>query len=335
MTKKTGILLINLGTPDAASPAAIKRYLRQFLNDKRVIDLPWSIRWPLVNLLIIPFRFKSTTEAYSKVWSDVGSPLLRYTDELSMQLQKRLGSAYVVSYGMRYGKPSIKQALEQLSECDSIHAIPLFPQYSSAATGSALEELYTVMCDQQNLPSIKVTHDFYNHEGFINAAAGIMRPVIEEAKPDVLLFSYHGLPERHIKKSGCDQVCANETVCPKVEIVNRYCYRAQCFATSKLIAEKLNLAADSYRVSFQSRLGRTPWITPYTDILLPELIKSGKKHLAVVCPSFVADCLETLEEINMRAREQWLSLGGETFTYIPCVNDSPDWVAALEGMVKQ
>lgn len=332
--KQKGILLINLGTPDQCDGASVRRYLREFLNDPRVVDLPWYVRWPLVNLLIVPFRHKKTTQAYKKIWTEAGSPLLTHTQNLCTAVSKQLGDSYRVAYGMRYGKPSIATALKQVDECDSIIVLPLFPQYSSAANGSAIENFYRVLSSKWNMPSVHVINDFYNHSGFIAACADIIRTHCAESKPDLVLFSYHGLPERHIDKSDCKAACGHSNACPVMVEQNRFCYRAQCYATTNLIAVKLGMQDNEYSVSFQSRLGRTPWIKPYTDIVLQELIQKGVKHLAIVCPSFVSDCLETLEEINIRAREQWVSLGGTEFTYIPCVNETPLWVEAVAGMVR-
>jgi ferrochelatase len=234
---------------------------------------------------------------------------------------------------MRYGNPCIDSALEKLQHCNDITIVPLFPQYSSAATGSAVEKCMHHLASLWNIPAVTIVRDFYNDPGFIAACADIIKSSIADKQIDMLLFSYHGLPERHIKKSACHAACDHTNPCPQVSDLNSYCYRAQCYETSTLLAEKLALSTDQYRVSFQSRLGRTPWIKPYTDLLLPELIKQGVKNIAIACPSFVADCLETLEEINIRAREQWKSLGGNEFTYIPCINDHPMWVKSLAKMI--
>lgn len=329
-----GVLLINLGTPDQCDGASVRRYLRQFLNDPRVVDLSWFVRWPLVNLLIIPFRYKKTTHAYQQVWTASGSPLLTHTQALADAVSTALGSQYRVAYGMRYGKPSIETAIKQLDGCDSIFVLPLFPQYSSAATGSAIENVYRVLAEQWNTPSVNIVHDFYNHPGFINACAELIKSHTAVTKPDLVLFSYHGLPERHIEKSDCVAACDHRGACPVILPPNRFCYRAQCYATTNLIAMKLGMQDNEYSVSFQSRLGRTPWIKPYTDMVLQELIEKGVKHLAVISPSFVSDCLETLEEINIRTRDQWLQLGGTEFTYIPCVNESALWVETVADMAR-
>lgn len=329
MTKKA-ILLVNLGTPEHPEPKSVRRYLREFLNDPRVIDLPTIIRWPLVNLFIIPFRYKKTSAAYQKIWTETGSPLLVISQKIRDKLASMLGENYQVELGMRYCQPSLESALEKLANCDSLTVLPLFPQYTSAATGSALEQVLGLLSSRWNIPEIHIRQDFYNEPGFINAFAEVIKNNLPE-KIDKIIFSYHGLPERHISKSQCKAKCDKLSACPAITNENRFCYRAQCYASTQFIADKLGLAKDQYLVSFQSRLGRTPWIRPYTDLLLPELSAQGVKNIAVVSPSFIADCLETLEEINIRLRKQWESLGGQEFTFIPCANDSEAMVEFLRS----
>jgi ferrochelatase len=331
---KTGVLLINLGTPDSAKPSSVRAYLKQFLNDPRVIDLPKLVRYVLVNGVIIPFRYKKSAHAYQQVWTKAGSPLLTNSQELITALRDEMGIAYQVELGMRYGNPSIESAVDKLKNCSKIIAVPLFPQYSSAATGSAIEEFLRTLGKQWNIPDISVKRDFFNHPGFINAYAQLIKDHLKSKQNNTLIFSYHGLPERHIEKSDCRSKCSRLNPCPPVDELNTFCYRAQCYETSRLIAKELNLSADDYIVCFQSRLGRTPWIKPYTDIVLTELREKKIENIAIVCPSFVSDCLETLEEINLRAREQWLALKGKEFTFIPCLNHHPLWVKGLAGMIQ-
>ncbi|VVC75908.1 Ferrochelatase [Aquicella siphonis] len=330
---KKAVLLINLGTPDHVDTRSVRRYLRDFLNDPRVIDLPAFVRWPLVNLLIVPFRYKKTTAAYQQIWDGQGSPLLTISRRLQSGLSKALGSGYQVELGMRYGSPSIQLAMNQLKTCDSLTVIPLFPQYSSAATGSAIESLFNSAAGQWNIPEIKIISDFFSQPDFISAVADGISRTLNGKTIDRILFSYHGLPERHVIKSGCASSCDRLNACPPVDSDNRYCYRAQCYATTEAVAHQLRLPRQQYSVAFQSRLGKTPWIKPYTDKVFPELIEKGIRNLAVVSPSFVADCLETLEEINIRGRAQWLALGGKEFTFIPCINDSQIWINALKKMI--
>jgi ferrochelatase len=330
---KKSVLLINLGTPDKPDNQSVYRYLKEFLNDPRVIDLPSWLRWPLVNLLIVPFRHKKSAAAYRKIWQNQ-SPLLENTARLRDKLAVKLGADYQVEFGMRYGNPSIESAIEKFHDPASIHIVPLFPQYASAATGSAVEVALQVISQRWNIPAISVTRDFYQEQGFIQAYASTIRETLNYRNVDLILFSYHGLPERHIDKSNCIVDCEHLNACSSINATNFYCYRAQCYATTTAIAKALNLPDEKYTVSFQSRLGRTPWIKPYTDLVLPQLIKKGIKNIAVVCPSFVADCLETLEEVNIRTREQWQQLGGGEFIFIPCLNDSDEWVEALSEMVQ-
>lgn len=330
---QTGVLLINLGTPDACDTASVKRYLTQFLNDPRVVDLSFLKRWLLVNLLIVPFRAKKTAKAYSQIWSSEDSPLLANSIKLQHKLQAAVGNHYQIEIGMRYGTPSIASALKKLSSCTKLIILPLFPQYTSAATGSAIEAVIHEIANKWNMPEIIIKPDFYHLPGFVNAFANNIKTAIGDKKIDTLLFSYHGLPERHITKSECHAVCDHLQACPPITRDNSFCYRTQCYETSRLIAAELQLSDHDYHVSFQSRLGKTPWIKPYTDLLLPQLIQQGKKNIAIVSPSFVADCLETLEEINIRTRAQWEALGGNNFIFVPCLNDSDIWVQALTNLI--
>lgn len=327
---KTGLLLINLGTPDAPHKKAVRAYLKEFLSDPRVIDLPALARWLLLHLFILPFRPKKSAEAYEKIWTAAGSPLLINTEKLAASLQNKLGAQMTVVFGMRYGKPSIQAAIEKLAHCDKIIILPLFPQYSSAATGSALETALKIFANKTNIPELQIINQFYDQAWFIDPYANLIQKNLHEFKSDFVLFSYHGLPERQIEKSGCTLThCDRQQNCPAINTANKYCYRAQCFATTQLLAEKLNLKPEQFATSFQSRLGKTPWIKPYTDIILPELCSNGIKRLAVVCPSFTADCLETLEEIAIRAEQQWLDLGGAAFLQVPCLNADEGWVEAI------
>ena len=331
---KTGVILINLGTPASPKPAAVYSYLKQFLNDPRVIDLPALVRYFLVNWLIIPTRYKKSAHAYQQIWTEQGSPLLVHARALQDAVAAKLGDNFQVEIGMRYGEPSIESAVRKLQGCLKIIAIPLFPQYSSAASGSAVEELLRVVGAQWNIPEISVTRDFYHNAAFIKSYAAVIKQQLADKSIDQLIFSYHGLPLRHIHKSECRAKCGREQACPVMSEENSYCYRAQCYETSRLLAQELGLTTSDYRVTFQSRLGRTPWIKPYTDVELTELAKQQVKNSAIVCPSFVADCLETLEEMNIRGREQWRQLGGESFTFIPCINAHPVWVEGVVEMVK-
>ncbi|KTD33671.1 ferrochelatase [Legionella nautarum] len=328
---KNGLLLINLGTPSSPKKSAVRKFLREFLTDKRVIDLPALIRYPLVYGTILPFRPKQTAKAYQAIWTNEGSPLFIHSRNLADKLQTRLGPEWKIALGMRYGEPSIAQGLQQLEDCEQLTVVPLYPQYSSAATGSSLDKLMQLVERRNPQPKLTIIRDFYQHPGFIDAQAALIQPLLSEH--DYLLFSFHGIPERHLIRIGCSQICA--PTCGPSDQINPICYKGQCHNTTRELAKKLDLSEGKYGMAFQSRLGKTPWIKPYTDEILPELIKKGVKRLAIAFPSFVADCLETLEEVGIRAKEQWIALGGERLTLIPCVNDSDFWVNGLIRIISK
>ncbi|MCE2390868.1 MAG: ferrochelatase [Proteobacteria bacterium] len=338
MPETSGVLLINLGTPEAPTARAVRAYLREFLSDPRVIDTGPLTRAALVQLLIAPFRAPRSARQYRSVWTREGSPLLVHGRALADALAHALGAAYRVELGMRYGRPSLAAALERLVEAgvDRIHVVPLFPQYAASSTGSALQRVFEAAGGLWNVPPLDILPDFYDHPGFIAALAAVTRPVLENGRFDHLLLSYHGLPERQIRKSApADPLCLTDPdCCLQLRPASRRCYRAQAFATSRALARELGLERERWSVSFQSRLGRTPWIRPFTDHVLPELAGRGVRRLAVACPSFVADCLETLEEIGIRARLQWREAGGESLELVPCVNAHPAWVDTLARMLR-
>lgn len=322
---KKGLLLINLGTPKSTKISDIKQYLQQFLTDKRVIDIPSIIRYFLVYGVIVPFRAKKTSHAYQSIWTERGSPLMYHSADLVTQIQERLAHECTVVLGMRYGTPSIAHALNALKDCQEITVIPLYPQYSSAATGSSIEEVMRIVSQKEVIPSVHVIRDFYAHPAYIASQAELIRTYRNNQSH--LLFSYHGIPERHIVNSGCARVCSGD--CKPISLAHSACYRAQCFETSRLLAQKLTLSEHQYTTTFQSRLGKTPWIKPYTDEVLSELIARGITDLAVSCPSFTADCLETLEEIGVRLKQQWHHLGGKEFILIPSLNSDALWADAV------
>lgn len=327
---RRGLLLTNLGTPNSCDIPAVKAYLREFLTDKRVIDIPAVFRYLLVYGLIVPFRAKKSAHAYQSIWTNHGSPLLTHSQNLAQKMQQHLGADYKVVLGMRYGNPSLKTALAQLGECDHITILPLYPQYSSAATGSSIAALLHLLQDKEVMPSLAVIRDFYQHPAYIRAQARLIKEHLSDHEH--ILFSYHGIPERHIHKSGCKAICPG--VCSPLNAAQYPgCYKGQCYQTTSLLTAELKLAAAQYSTAFQSRLGKTPWIKPYTDEILNDLALKGIKKLAITCPSFVADCLETLEEIGIRAKEQWFALGGTQLTMIPCLNEEADWVQAIGEIV--
>lgn len=306
-----GILLINLGTPDAPNEIAVRKYLDEFLSDPYVITLPKFLRDILVQKIILPTRPKKSAHAYSQIWTDEGSPLLVHSLALKNKLQEKMGSDYWVSLGMRYGHPTIFSAIESLKNaaCEKIIIFPLFPQYARATTQSAINCAMQALKKLQYSPAINIIENFYQEDFYIHAISKIIAESLEKNPTEFLLLSYHGLPKRQIDKNNN--------------------YQQQCFVTSECIANYLKLSKEKYQTSFQSRLGFTKWIGPYTDQVVKDLRKKGIKNLSVVCPSFVSDCLETLEEINIRLRAQWFLLGGEEFDLLPCLNAQEHWVELL------
>jgi ferrochelatase len=336
---RTGVLLVNLGTPGSARTADVRRYLREFLGDPRVLDMHPIARKLLLEGVILPLRPRRSAAAYRCIWTEEGSPLLVWGRALRDGVAGALGSGFEVALGMRYGAPSIRSALDALREAgvDKIVVLPLFPQYSSAATGSALAKVFEELARWNDIPATHTIASFFDHPAFISAFAETTREQLADFGADHLLFSYHGLPEAHVRASDATgQHClAGEGCCDALVDANRSCYRAHCFATTRALASALELEAEGHSVAFQSRLGRTPWIQPYTDLRLPELAAEGVKRLAVICPAFVADCLETLEEIGIRAAEQWRELGGEELRLVTSLNAEPAWVEAVAGMVRE
>ncbi|MBK1442163.1 ferrochelatase [Parapedobacter sp. ISTM3] len=334
---KKGILLVNLGTPDSPSVPDVKRYLTEFLMDGRVIDIPaWRRSW-LVKGIIVPFRAPNSAKLYKEIWDDdTGSPLLYYSMRQQQLLQERLGDEYYVELAMRYQNPSIASALERLKQMkvDSIRIIPLFPQYASATTGSVIEKITDEIRNWATFPAISIVNQFFDHEGMIDVFAENAQRYRPETY-DHYLFSYHGLPVRqllHVDGTGthrCDEAKCREQITED----NKFCYVAQCYATTRLIAKRLNLNAEAYTVCFQSRLGKTPWIQPYTSDVLKDVAARGKKRLLVFCPAFVSDCLETVYEVGTEYATEFKELGGEMVQLVESLNDHPKWIAVLEKLV--
>ena len=324
-----GILLINLGSPKDLEDASIKEYLKEFLSDDLVIDYPKVIQQILVNWLIVPNRYKKTKEAYSQIWTDEGSPLISRTIELGNNLNNKTSST--VEVAMRYQKPSIENALIKLSEknVSQIKVIPLYPHYAMSTSLTTQREVMRIK-DKLGLKcSIEFIDSFYNEKSYIDALCAIIKNKLQP-QSNYLLFSYHGIPNRHLKKTDpTKNHCLQSKNCCDLESKAKpYCYKAQVIETSKLCAENLSLKSNEWGISFQSRIG-PGWIEPFTDIELKDLANQGIKNLDVVCPSFVIDNLETLEEMNLRGRETFVQAGGENFNYIPCLNSRKDWVEAL------
>lgn len=327
------VLLVNLGSPDSPDTPALRRYLNEFLMDSRVIDLPWPLRRLIVSAFILPRRPRQSAEAYASIWTDAGSPLKMHTEQLASLLAHQTGRR--IGWAMRYGQPSIEQALVQLAEEGFSHVTvaPLYPHWAMSTTETSLVEAQRVVRARGLSLRLDALGPFHDHPGYINELAASAR---EKLQPDDhLLFSYHGLPERHLIK--CDPTgthCLQRPDCCEVQSpAHAVCYRHQVRVTSRLVAAELGLADDQWQQSFQSRLGRAKWLEPYTDQVLAALPGQGVRNLAVMCPAFVADNLETLEEIGMQGRETFLAAGGERFTLIPCLNERPGWVEVLAGLL--
>lgn len=337
MSKK-GILLVNLGTPDSPSVPDVKKYLDQFLMDERVIDIPKLNRTLLVKGIIVPFRSPKTAKLYREIWDKkTGSPLLYYSELQAGMLQDKLGDDYQVELAMRYQNPSVESALAKLKAAlvESIQVIPLFPQYASASTGSVMQLVMELVSKWPTVPPISFVNSFHDNELMIKVFAENARKHQVESF-DHVLFSFHGLPERQLLK--CDHTGSyclkNADCCQTFNDTNKFCYSAQGHDTAKLIAKELGLAKENYTVCFQSRLGKEPWVQPYTTDVLKKLAAEGKKRLLVFSPAFVADCLETLYEITVEYHEEFRALGGEHVQLVESLNDNPLFIDALAGMVK-
>jgi ferrochelatase len=339
MIKQTGILLVNLGTPDTPSNSDVFKYLIEFLTDKRVIDFGWLKRNLLVRGIIVPARYKNSAKTYREIWDkDRGSPLLYHLQDLTKKVQQSLGENYIVEYAMRYQNPSLESALEKfrLLQVDKIVVLPLFPQYSSACNGSVIQKVQEITSKWFTIPDLKYIHHFYDNSKFIDAFVA-QGNKFNFDEYDHILFSYHGLPARHlingdITKKHCLQ---NKDCCATITAVNQHCYKAQCYATTKFITEKLGLSEDKYTVTFQSRLGKEVWLEPYTVAVIPALAKQGNKKLLIFSPAFVADCLETLYEIRTEYLELFEEHGGESITLVESLNSEDKWVEAVCEIVTQ
>lgn len=332
---KKGVLLVNLGTPDSTKTGDVRKYLREFLMDKRVVDIPAVFRWMLVNLIIAPFRAPKSAREYRKLFTERGSPLKYYTEDLTELLIKELPSDYVVTFAMRYQSPSIESGLATLKKAnvESIHVIPLFPQYASATTGSVIDKVMEIVQKWQIIPTIHYTGQFLSEELFIETVADHGQKFMDKTDYDHFVFSYHGLPERQIRKGSVDGYCQLGKCCGKLGPKNQYCYRAQCFETTRLVAKKLNIPEDKYTVCFQSRLGKDPWIKPYTEDILEELAEKGHKKVLAFSPAFVSDCLETTIEVGEEYKEDFMEAGGEQWDLVDSLNDDPKWVECLKTIV--
>ncbi|MCB0819997.1 MAG: ferrochelatase [Bacteroidetes bacterium] len=332
---KTGVLLLQLGTPDSPTTADVRKYLRQFLMDARVIDIPYIQRQLLVNGIIANFRAPKSAKLYREIWTAQGSPLLIYGNALKNKLQAALGSQFVVELGMRYQSPDMGIALEKFRslKVNELILLPLYPQFASSSTGSSLQKAFETISAWEVIPEIHAISSYFNHEEFIRLWAEKGKKFIEN-EYDTVLFTFHGVPWRHVRKTGCGAACMEgPKECPEINTDNHVCYRAQCFATARSISTKLGLPADKVKISFQSRLGSDPWLTPYTDATLIELAKSGRKRIVVFSPSFTADCLETIHEVGTEYFELFREHGGEKLDLVPSMNDDAAWVEFLKSQV--
>jgi ferrochelatase len=319
---RIGVLLVNLGTPDAPTPRALRVYLREFLNDPRVVEIPRVIWWPILHGIILNTRPAKSAQKYAKIWTPEGSPLRTHTALQAKLLKGSLGNLYgsqiAVAYGMRYGEPTIAAGIEELKQqhCDRILLLPLYPQYAASSTASVCDATFDAMKRLRNMPALRVVRQYHDHPGYINALASSVRNYwMKSERGQMLVMSFHGVPRFALDKGDP--------------------YHCQCHKTGRLLAEALGLTKQQYVVTFQSRFGRAKWLEPYTQ---PTVVKLGKQRIGrvdVICPGFAADCLETLEEINMEVRAAFFASGGQEFHYIPCLNDRPDWIQALATIASE
>ncbi len=318
---RTGVLLLQLGTPDAPEPAAVRRYLKEFLSDPRVVEIPRPIWWLILNGIILNVRPRKSAAKYAQIWTDEGSPLAVNTQRQTRMLRGYLGERGLdleVAYAMRYGRPSIPQVLRELRERNVTRLLvfPLYPQYAGSTTATGLDAVWRELAGWRNLPEVRIVRSFHDFAPYIDALANRVRASWESVgPPDALVMSFHGVPRRTLLMGDP--------------------YHCECLVTGRLLANRLGLPADKVKVTFQSRFGRAEWLQPYTDPTLEELGRAGTRRVDVVCPGFVSDCLETLEEISIEGRETFLKAGGGEFRYIPCLNDDPAFVGALADLAQQ
>jgi ferrochelatase len=336
MLPRSGVLLVNLGTPNSPHPRDVYRYLIEFLTDGRVIDLPWWKRNLLVRSVIVPRRYKQSAECYRKIWMAEGSPLLVYGLKVKELLQKKLGGTFKVELGMRYQSPSITSALSSLTKdhLEEVIILPLFPQYACATTGSIHQKIMEELKKKLFIPKIIFINNYAADPGLIAAFAAVgSRFAIPSY--DHILFSFHGLPQKHLKDLARENYCLQKDnkCCSTLCTQNHFCYSAQCFATARLIAKSLNIPEPKYSISFQSILGKDPWLMPYTNERIKQLAQNGLSKILVFCPSFVCDCLETIYEIGMEYTHEFKYHGGATLDLVPGLNEHPKWIEAMEKLI--
>jgi protoporphyrin/coproporphyrin ferrochelatase len=316
------VLLVNLGSPDAPTPPAVRAYLKQFLSDPRVVEIPRFVWWPILYLFVLTTRPKASAKRYGQIWAPEGSPLKVYTERQATLLRgylgERLRAPVEVDYAMRYGKPPIAEKLKALKEqgCDRILLLPLYPQYSASTTATAFDEAFRTLSRMRNQPEIRTVREFHDDPGYIRALAHTIREYwAKHGRPEILVMSFHGVPRRTVTLGDP--------------------YESQCKRTGHLLAEALGLSQEQYRITFQSRFGRAEWLQPYTADVLTDLGRRKTERVDVVCPGFTADCLETLEEIALEVRGLFVTAGGREFRYIPCLNDQHEWIAALADLTER
>ena len=335
LQKNVGVLLINLGSPKELSKKSVRQYLRVFLSDDNVVDLPKFLQQFILRLFILPFRPKNTLEAYEKIWTKEGSPLIISTESIANKLTEKTG--WNVEYAMRYEEPSIEKALHKFkkNEINKIYVISLYPHNAMATTVTTELETRNVAMNVSNDFELIFTKPFFDNEEYINAMVNSIRPYVENKSYDKIIFSYHGIPKRQAKKTDeTGEHCFSTSNCCEIENDgSKDCYRSHTRIASDLTAKKLGLEDDQWEIAYQSRIG-PGWLTPFTDKRLAKLPEEGKDNIAILCPSFISDCLETLEEIDIRGRETFLKAGGKNMTYIPCLNDSEDTINLLENLVR-
>jgi protoporphyrin/coproporphyrin ferrochelatase len=335
MKKKTGVLLMNVGTPDSPKVGDVRKYLSQFLNDPRVIDIPWIARKLLVNAIIVPFRAPKSAKLYQEMWTEKGSPLLIHSRNFRDGLQAELGDDYQVEIAMRYQNPSIEEGLEKIrkNNPDRIIVLPMYPHYASSSTGTCIQAVMDIASKWWVIPEMVFINQFYDLPGYVDCFAERGREFNLEDY-DHVLFSYHGLPVRQVDKVYDDGLCADHDCEIGVTDENKFCYKATCYETTRRIAEKLNLSPERYTVAFQSRLDQK-WLEPFSDKVVEEKAKAGVKRMLVFSPAFVADCLETLIEIGDEYQEIFEENGGEKIQLVPSLNDHPAWVSTMAEFIRR
>ncbi len=329
---------MNLGSPASTSVKDVKAYLKEFLMDKRVIDYPYLSRYFLINGIIAPSRAPKSAHAYEKVWTSEGSPLIVLSKALQEAVQKQVPEP--VEIAMRYGQPNIKTAFDNIKtkhpEVNEVILLPLYPHYAMSSYETAVVQAEEVFAKGKYSFKIRTIQPYYNNPDYIFALSESIKPYLKQDY-DQILFSYHGLPERHMRKADItgNHCMRSADCCEVASPAHAHCYRHQCFTTTRLVTELLHIPKDKYSISFQSRLGREEWLKPYTDFRFKEMPAEGIKKLLVLCPAFVSDCLETLEEIAMQGKETFMDAGGESYTFIPCMNTQPAWVNAIVKWIKE